>query len=73
MMVGAPAVEKHPNLRHNGTVMLATKRPTMQKPKGAFHQAVMGGLRSDGVLSADGPYITTCTIAENRPAGGVTL
>lgn len=45
----------------------------MQNSKGAFHQAVVGGLRLDGVLSADGPYITAHNVAENRPAGGVAL
>ncbi len=41
--------------------------------KDAFHQAVVGGIRFDGVLSADGPYIIAHSIAENRPAGGVAL
>lgn len=45
----------------------------MQNPKGAFYQAVVGGLRFDGVLSADGPYIEAYSIAGNRPAGGVAL
>ena len=42
-------------------------------PKDAFHQAVVGGLRFDGVLSADGPYITAQSVIGNRPAGGVAL
>jgi len=45
----------------------------MQNSKNAFHQVVVGGLRFDGVLSADGPYIIAYTVAENRPAGGVAL
>ena len=42
-------------------------------PKDAFHQAVVGGIRFDGVLSADGPYIEACSVAGDRPAGGVAL
>ena len=42
-------------------------------PKDAFHQAVVGGLRFDGVLSADGPYIIAHNVSGNRPAGGVAL
>ena len=45
----------------------------MQNSKDAFHQAVVGGFRFDGVLSADGPYITAHHVAGNRPAGGVAL
>ncbi len=45
----------------------------MQNSKDAFHQAVVGGLRFDGVLSADGPYITAHNVAEDHPAGGVAL
>ena len=45
----------------------------MQNSKGSFHQAVVGGLRFAGVLSADGPTITADTVAGNRPAGGVAL
>ena len=38
-----------------------------------FHQAVVGGIRFDGVLSADGPTIDACSVARNRPAGSVAL
>ncbi len=41
--------------------------------KDVFHHALVGGIRFDGVLSADGPYITACSVAGNRPAGGVAL
>ncbi len=41
--------------------------------KNAFYQAVVGGLRFDGVLSADGPYIEAHSVAMDRPAGGVAL
>ena len=40
-------------------------------PKDVFHQAVVGGIRFDGVLSADGPYVTASSVAEDRPAGGI--
>ena len=42
-------------------------------PKDVFHQAVVGGIRFDGVLSADGPYVTASSVAGDRPAGGVAL
>ncbi len=42
-------------------------------PKDAFHQAVVGGLRFDSVLSADGPYIIAHNVSWNRPVGGVAL
>ena len=41
--------------------------------KDTFHQAVVGGIRFDGVLSADGPYINACSVVGNWPAGGVAL
>jgi len=41
--------------------------------KNAFYQAVVGGIRFDGVLSADGPYIEAHSVVMNRPAGGVAL
>jgi len=41
--------------------------------KNAFYQAVVGGIRFDGVLSADGPTIEAHSVVTNRPAGGVAL
>ena len=42
-------------------------------PKNVFHQAVVGGFRFDGVLSADGPHIEAHSVAGNQPGGGVAL
>ena len=41
--------------------------------KDAFHQAVVGGLTFDGVLTADGPSIVGHTIRGGAYAGGVAL
>ena len=41
--------------------------------KDAFYQAVVGDLRFDAWLSADGPYISAYNLAENRPVGGAAL
>lgn len=41
--------------------------------KGAFHEAVVGGIRFEGVLSGDGPYVSALAAASGRPIGGVAL
>ncbi len=41
--------------------------------KNAFYQAVVGGIRFDGVLSADGPTIEAHSVVMDRYAGGVAL
>lgn len=41
--------------------------------KGAFHEAVVGGIRFEGVLSGDGPYVSALAAASRRPIGGVAL
>ena len=41
--------------------------------KDAFHQAVVGGLTFDGVLTADGPSIVGHTVRGGAYAGGVAL
>jgi len=41
--------------------------------KDAFHQAVVGGLRLSGVLSAEGPTIVACSLDREQPAGHVAL
>ncbi len=58
-------------MRHYGLAPDRDWGCAMQKD--TFHQAVVGGIRFDGVLSADGPYITACSVAGNWPAGGVAL
>ena len=60
-----------PGVRHYGLAPDRDWGCAMQKD--VFHQAIVGGIRFDGVLSADGPYITACSVAGNQTVGGVAL
>lgn len=41
--------------------------------KDAFHKTVVGGIRFEGVLSGDGPYVSAFAAASGQSIGGVAL